>query len=302
MASYHFGWCDPAGNKTRAGWGKGLRAALVFAASAACGADADDAVSAATAVELIHNFTLVHDDVMDADRRRRGRATVWAEWGVPQAICLGDALHALAIEVLTTMQPVSLGHKAVDRLETTVVELCRGQTQDCMFDTQRTVRTDEYLAMARGKTAALTGCACALGALSAQAPDDLVANLDTFGREIGLAFQIVDDVIGIWGDPAATGKPVGSDIAHRKRTLPTTLALNAGTGQATELGRLYRSTAPMTTADIKRAKELLDECEAERIARRYAADRVTAAIAALHDDPKTSDLRALAHFVTRRDR
>lgn len=302
MAAYHFGWCDTSGNPTRTGWGKGLRAALVFGAARACGAAPGVAVPAAIAVELMHNFTLVHDDVMDADQMRRGRATVWSVWGVPQAICLGDALHALAIRVLVAALPNPVGAEAVTRLASAIVDLCRGQSQDCAFETRAHVHTDEYLAMAEGKTGALAGCATALGALCAGADAPTTTALETFGRELGLAFQLVDDILGIWGDPATTGKSTGGDLIRRKRSFPVIAALASGTPAAAELTDLYRSTAPITASEAARAATVIQVAGGKQSTSQQADERIAVAIAALPDHTMAQNLIGLAHLVIHRDR
>ncbi|RDI57687.1 polyprenyl synthetase family protein [Nocardia pseudobrasiliensis] len=301
MAAYHLGWRDREGNPTGAGWGKGLRAALVFAAAHACGVDARTVVPAAVAVELVHNFTLVHDDVMDADRLRRGRATVWTVWGVPQAICLGDALHALAIRVLTAAWPGSVGVEAISLVESAIVQLCHGQSRDCAFETRSGVRVEEYVAMAQGKTGALTGCATALGALCAGADAATVGRFETVGRELGLAFQLVDDILGIWGDPATTGKPVGGDLMRRKRSFPVVVALSSGTPAAAAVETLYRSARPITEVEAARAAIAVQAAGGRSAAALQADQRVAAAIAALPDPAGAEDLLALIHFVSRRD-
>jgi len=300
MAGYHMGWWDADRGGATGSPGKSLRAALTLASAAACGTDAD-AAPAAAAVELMHNFSLIHDDVMDRDATRRGRTTVWALWGESTAIILGDALHALASRVLTQLSDRSLALNAVERLESSCVSLCVGQYLDCDFETRRRVTVDEYLHMAAGKTASLMGCACALGALSAKADPSVVTAMDQFGYQLGLAFQIVDDVIGIWGDPERTGKPVGSDLANRKESLPVVAAHESGLPAAAELAEMYRSSAPMTHSDIARATQLVEAAGGRQAAQQYADDCFRAAIAALPEPLRSSDLMALAQLVIRRE-
>ncbi|WP_374213305.1 family 2 encapsulin nanocompartment cargo protein polyprenyl transferase [Crossiella sp. SN42] len=301
MAGYHFGWWDTAGTPTRADSGKALRPALVLAAAAACGAPPSAGVHAAAAVELAHNFTLLHDDVMDADVTRRGRATVWSVWGVPNAILVGDTLHALAIRVLTDERLAAVG-PAIARLESCVVELCRGEQEDCAFEGRPEVGMAECVRMAIGKTGALMGCCCALGALCAGADNTVVAGLDRFGREMGLAFQLIDDVLGIWGDPMTTRKPAGADLAARKKSLPVVAALTSGTPAGRELARLYHSPEPMTPAMVARATELAELAGGREWAQQEAARRWEAALDGLPDRHAAADLVALAELAVRRDR
>ncbi|QLL06592.1 geranylgeranyl diphosphate synthase IdsB [Mycobacterium vicinigordonae] len=301
MGGYHFGWWDADKGGAPATSGKSLRAALVFGAARACGYRGD-ATPAAAAVELIHNFTLLHDDVMDGDSTRRGRATVWRVWGVNNAILLGDALHALAIRILTESLGQTAALSAIARLEQTCLDLCVGQHEDCAFERCMSVTVPDYLRMAAGKTAVLMGCACALGALSAGADATTVCALDRFGYELGLAFQIVDDLIGLWGNPAATGKPVGNDLARRKATLPIVVALSSTGEAAVELAKLYKSDHAMTQQEIVRAADLVEAAGGREAAQRYANERMHAAMTALPDSMKSSELVALAQLVIDRDK
>ncbi|WP_432279065.1 geranylgeranyl diphosphate synthase IdsB [Nocardia brasiliensis] len=302
LAGYHFGWWDVTGTAVRAPGGKSLRSALAICAAVACGSPPSAAVHAGAALELLHNFTLVHDDVMDADVTRHGRATVGHIWGASSAVLLGDALHAMAIRVLATGLPALVAVDAVARLETAAAEMCHGQYEDCVFETREQVGVDDYLRMAAGKTGTLMGCACALGALCGGGDAETVAAMDEFGRELGLAFQIVDDMIGIWGDPGVSGKPAGNDLACRKRSMPVVAALGSGTDSVAELSNLYLSNAPMTLADVARATALIETAGGKAMAQRYADERLTAAIATLPSWSAAGELIALAQLVTHRDK
>lgn len=300
MGGYHFGWWDANRHGVPGSSGKSVRAALVYGVAQTCG-NAANASPAAAAVELIHNFTLLHDDVMDGDSTRRGRATVWSVWGVNNAILLGDALHALAMRILTESLGEIVAVRAIARLEQTCLDLCVGQHEDCAFERCTSVTVADYLRMAAGKTAVLMGCACALGALSAGADASTVCAMERFGYELGLAFQIVDDLLGIWGDPARTGKPVGSDLARRKATLPIVVALSTPGEAALELAKLYQSNHAMSPHEVRHAAELVEAAGGREAAQRYADERMHAAITALPDSKKSSDLIALAHLVIDRD-
>ncbi|KAA8881953.1 polyprenyl synthetase family protein [Nocardia colli] len=298
MGGYHLGWWDAEGTATPQPGGKALRPALTVCAAVACGATPRAARAAAAAVELVHNFTLLHDDVMDADQIRRGRPAVWAVWGIPDAMLLGDALHALAGRILVTGLPGRTATAAVARLESAVIEMCHGQHKDCRFRSGGHVDVEEYARMAMGKTGALMGCACALGALCAQADLATVSAMDTFGRELGMAFQFVDDLIGIWGDPQVTGKPT-SDLARHTMSLPVVSALGSGTAAAAELATMYdRDPAAM---DIARATALVESAGGRQNTQQLADNRVRAAIAALADPAAAADLMVLAGLVSRRN-
>ncbi|MEU4350655.1 family 2 encapsulin nanocompartment cargo protein polyprenyl transferase [Streptomyces sp. NPDC023838] len=305
VAMYHFGWEHADGTPAAGQAGKAIRPALVLAATAALGGDPEHALRAAAAVELVHNFTLLHDDVIDEDATRRHRPTAWTVFGTPDAIIVGDALLALALRLLAED-----GHPAAPaasaRLAACVIELCAGQQADCAFEQRgpQEVSLEECLDMAMAKTGALLGCACSLGALYAGAGPDEVAALDAFGREAGLAFQLIDDLIGIWGDPGRTGKPAGADLASHKKSLPVVAALTSGTPAAAELAELYRG--PMGAAAVRRAAGAVDRAGGRDWAQIHAADRMGRAVdqlsRAVPDLAAAGDLLALAEFVTRRSR
>ncbi|WP_204801920.1 geranylgeranyl diphosphate synthase IdsB [Mycobacterium riyadhense] len=304
MGGYHFGWWDPERSSTSATQGKFVRAALTFATAAVCDGSEESAAPAAAAMELLHNFTLIHDDVMDRDKTRRGRATAWNVWGITSAILLGDALHSLAIQLLaeTDLMEQSLALSIISRIEKSCLKLCLGQFQDCAFEGQVAVTVDEYLQMAGAKTASLMGTACALGALSARADDQTVSTMERFGYQLGLAFQAVDDVIGIWGDATNMGKPVGSDLVRRKATLPVVAALNSNCDASTELRELYRSESPTTYRDVARAIALIEAAGGREAAKHHAEERLRAAIALLPEVPAAAELIALSQVVVDRSR
>ncbi|WP_432095014.1 family 2 encapsulin nanocompartment cargo protein polyprenyl transferase [Streptomyces sp. bgisy100] len=305
IAAYHFGWQDAGGTATAGNAGKAIRPALVLAAAGALGGRAEQAVRAAAAVELVHNFTLLHDDVIDRDPTRRHRPTAWTVFGIPDAILAGDALHSLALRILA-QDPHPAATQAAGRLAACVVELCDGQHADCAFEQRAEVGLDESLAMAEAKTGALLGCACALGALYAGAGESAVAAMDAFGREAGLAFQLIDDLIGIWGDPADTGKPVGADIAARKKSLPVVAALASGTPAAAELARVYAMEGPLDAGALRRAADAVERAGGRDWAQSEACVRMASAVdqlaRAVPDLAHAGDLLALAEFVTRRSR
>ncbi|MFL1898656.1 polyprenyl synthetase family protein [Streptomyces tauricus] len=317
MAAYSLGWCEPGGApvSTPAG-GKGLRQALAVLGAEAAGAPRSAGVTAAVAVELVHTFSLLHDDIMDGDPTRRGRPTVWKAYGTGPAVLAGDALFALAVETLATTPgtPGTPGTprtdipSAVRHLSTALNDLVRGQADDLLFENRpwtgpEAVGPDEYRAMAEHKTGALLGCATSLAAVLAGAPRETVAALDRAGRHLGVAFQVVDDVLGIWGDPAVTGKPVHADLLRGKKTFPVLAAL--GTPAARPLARLLDSADPLGAADARRAAALIEAAggrgAALAEARRHLAV-VDACLAGLPAAARTTDdLRALLAFLVRRE-
>ncbi|MFF7901148.1 family 2 encapsulin nanocompartment cargo protein polyprenyl transferase [Streptomyces sp. NPDC088817] len=305
IARYHFGWEHADGTPAAGNGGKAIRPALVLTAATALGGPPARAVAAraAAAVELVHNFTLLHDDVMDRDATRRHRPTAWTVFGENDAILAGDALQALALGLLAeSRHPASPA--AAARLAGCVVELCEGQRADTALEQRAPgeVTLAEVLVMAEAKTGALLGCACAVGGLYAGAGEEEVEALDAFGRQAGLAFQLIDDVIGIWGDPARTGKPAGADLAARKKSLPVVAALTSGTPDAAELAELY--ARPHQEGEEEYLALVVERAGGRDWAQAQAADRMARAVAdlarAVPDPENAGGLLALAEFVTRR--
>ncbi|BBC91193.1 polyprenyl synthetase family protein [Streptomyces griseofuscus] len=234
MAAYSFGWCEVGGAPATTPGGKGVRQALAILGARAAGTDGRAGIPAAVAVELVHTFSLLHDDIMDGDAMRRRRPAVWKAYGTGPAVLAGDALFALAVE---TLAAVPQGARAVRLLSAALTDLVRGQADDLLFTTRPftgrdRVTVEEYRATAEAKTGALLGCACALGALLGGADEDTAEALDRAGRHLGIAFQLVDDVLGIWGDPAVTGKPTGGDLREGKKTYPVLSALTSPAARA----------------------------------------------------------------------
>ncbi|MEU3825852.1 family 2 encapsulin nanocompartment cargo protein polyprenyl transferase [Streptomyces sp. NPDC029080] len=307
---YHFGWQHADGTPATGNAGKAIRPALVLAAATALGGPAARAaaVRAAVAVELVHNFTLLHDDVMDRDTTRRHRPTAWSVFGVADAILAGDAVQALALRLLAE-DPHPASVPAAARLASCVVELCEGQHVDTDLERRapESVTLDEVLAMAEAKTGALLGCACAVGGLYAGASEEVVDALDGFGRQAGLAFQLIDDVIGIWGDPRHTGKPAGADLVARKKSLPVVAALTSGTPAAAELAALYGKPyleGEAEDGEIARTALAVERAGGRDWAQAEAADRMARAVQelarAVPGPEAAGGLLALAEFVTRR--
>ncbi|MDT0386537.1 polyprenyl synthetase family protein [Streptomyces dubilierae] len=300
MAGYAFGWCEVGGAPVAASGGKGVRQALAVLGAEAAGSPGRAGVPAAVAVELVHTFSLLHDDIMDGDTDRRRRPAVWKAYGTGPAVLAGDALFALAVETLAA-QPGGLG--AVRALSVALSDLVRGQADDLLFaDRPWTgpdrVRPEEYRVMAEHKTGALLGGAAALGALLGGAPPGTAEALDRAGRHLGIAFQIVDDVLGIWGDPRVTGKPVHGDLRERKKTYPVLVALDSPRGD--RLAALLRSGH-----DLGAAAALIERAGGRAAALAEARRHVTAVETALEAVPLTpraaAELRSLLGFLIRRD-
>ena len=234
VAAYHLGLADAAGHPMHSGSGKALRPALALLSARAAGAPPERGVTAAVAVELVHNFSLLHDDIMDNDTERRHRPTAWTVFGVGAAILAGDGLLALAQDLLLEDDTLK-GAWAARCLSAAVLRLIGGQGADLAFEKRDDVTLAECLDMAGDKTAALMACACSIGAVHLGAPPTLAMALAGFGAHVGLAFQLTDDLLGIWGAPEVTGKPVRADLRARKKSLPVVAALNSGQPEAADL-------------------------------------------------------------------
>ncbi|WP_290060026.1 polyprenyl synthetase family protein [Amycolatopsis solani] len=293
VAGYHFGWWDAQGEPSSADGGKALRPALVLLCAEAAGGDPADAVPAAVAVELVHNFSLLHDDVMDGDTTRRHRPTAWTVFGTGPAVLAGDALLSLAFEELTPEGAKLLSQGVLDLLE--------GQAADLDFEQRDDVTPPECVRMATGKTAALIGAACELGALHGTRP---AAPFGAFGRAAGLAFQHVDDLLGIWGNPAETGKPVYSDLQNRKKSLPVVTALSSGTEAGAELASLYEGTDPLDDTQLTRAAALVESAGGRQWSQAQSAALVAKGLRELSSVTPAArpaaELAALARLITTR--
>jgi geranylgeranyl diphosphate synthase, type I len=310
VVGYHLGWWEVDGTPVSDGGGKAVRPALALLSAGAVGGGrgrVQDAVPAAAAVELVHDFSLLHDDVMDRDLTRRHRPTAWSVFGAGPAILAGDALLTLAMNVLADS-----GHPAAEEgvrmLAGTVQELVEGQMDDLAFERRTDVGLPDGLRMAEAKTGALLGCACALGAMFGGGRPDEVAAMQRFGRDLGLAFQLVDDLLGIWGDPKSTGKPAGNDLRCRKKSLPVVVALTSGLPASRELAALYHGEGELTDADLTRAAMLVEHAGGRAWCRTRADALTAAALDQLPvgadgtESPAVSELRELARLIVRRDR
>lgn len=260
IASYHFGWAERDGSPHvgEGVWGKGVRPALVLACARAVGGRESEAVPAAAAVELVHQASVVQDDLLDADTVRRHRTTVWAAFDTSAAILAGDALFFAAVRSLHRAGSSPHRLSATGILIDAVQQLVAGEYADICFETRQEVPLSECVKMTAAKTGALVQAACALGALYGGAAPDRVEAMGRFGHHLGVAFQAIDDYLGIWGG-AATGKPVLADLQRRKRSLPVVYALASKTPAAEELAELYRGTGELTTAQVQRAAALIEQ-------------------------------------------
>ena len=293
MVRYHLGYAGPDLARTAEGTadrGKRIRPAVALLAAGAVGGDPETAAPVAAAIELLHNFTLVHDDIQDESPTRRHRPTVWRLWSVGQAINAGDALFAAAhlplYELLTRDTAPQVAMKLLDAFDRMTIAIVAGQTLDLEFETRLDVSPADYLGMIAGKTAAIVQYAAWAGALLGGASDAASERWAEFGLALGLGFQVRDDLLGIWGAPAQTGKATADDVRRRKQSLPLLLLRERldPAGRA-ELDRLYDAPS-LKEGGIARVLDLLAqegvrETVETEIARYH--DQATAALLAAAD-------------------
>ena len=306
MLQYHMGWVDESGQAiNNASGGKRVRPVLTLLVCEAVGGDPHPARPAAAAVELIHNFSLLHDDIEDGSPTRRGRPTAWTIWGSAQAINAGDTLFTLAFLAIPRLTPPGSDPALTNRMWPILGDICleltRGQHLDMSFETRDGVTTDEYLHMIRGKTAALLAGSALLGAMAGEADEPTLDHYRAFGESLGLAFQVIDDTLDIWGDPELTGKEPAVDIRQRKKTLPVLYGL----ARSDELRALYAQEESFSEAEVERAVALLGEIGArtyaEDLARQYTRDTLDSLEAAQPDGPTGECLHQLVHTLLHRD-
>jgi geranylgeranyl diphosphate synthase, type I len=307
MCEYHFGWRDAEGKPTGSpGTGRGVCLALPVLSARAVGAPAATAVPGAVALELVHVFTHVHDDIMDGDTLRRHEESLWKVFGVGPAILTGDAMFALALAVLVAV-PAG-GPAAMRCVLDMCLDLAAGQALDLEFekrpvDGPGAVDLVDYLAVADGKTGALYGCGLSLGAVLAEAPDHTVRALAAAGRKLGIAAQVADDIVGMWGDPAITGKPVLGDLARRKKSLPVLAALAADEPVRDRFVELW-SSPTWDEPVLRSVREVLDKANAREFCEEHADRHLRDAIAHLDEvampEPVRAEILGLAHYIRHR--
>ena len=290
VAVHHFGWDEDA-----AGGGKAVRPALALASASAVGGAPETAVDGAVAVELVHNFSLLHDDIMDRDQERHHRPTAWTVFGEPRAILAGDALVNLSSQVLLrTETPEAM--RATALLVDATARMIAGQSEDMSREGRVGVRIEEVIAMHAAKTGALLSCSSSIGAV--------LCGADAFGMQVGIAFQAVDDQLGIWGRPELTGKPTWNDLRQRKSSLPVVAALDTQCAEADRLRELLSETE-LSEAEIAEAAELVEACGGRRYAADEAERRLGLALRELERASMAPDAREeledLARFIVERE-
>jgi geranylgeranyl diphosphate synthase type I len=308
MARYHLGWEDVAGRPSES-TGKGVRSALCLLACEAAGGQTKTALPAAAAVELVHNFSLVHDDIQDRDRERRHRPTVWANWGDAQAINAGDALLVLARLALWSALEAGVGAETLVRaaktLDERTLEMVEGQVMDLSFEQFEEVTLGDYMAMIEKKSGALFDCALYLGGLFGSGDAETAEALGRAGRQLGVAFQVRDDMLGVWGAEERTGKQAAADIIRRKKSLPVVFALSHRAREVAEAVRRVYGRERATAEDVAEVLRALDGIGAREFCAGAAARKKEQALAALAGvalkEEAARELRQAAAFLLERD-
>jgi len=300
LLRYHLGWLDASLQPTVARTGKKIRPTICLLCCDAANGDARKAVPVAVALELLHNFSLIHDDVEDRGSERWGRPTVWARWGDALAINSGDAMLILSELALLGVEKdlgASVALRMLRVLNECSLRLTEGQHLDISLERNLRMTRDQYWKIIAGKTAALLGCSCQLGALAAGVDEERAHAFRVFGEQVGFAFQIQDDVLGIWGEPVVTGKPAAADIRGHKVTLPVIAALERATASIAErISAVYRADAPTDDA-VAEVVSYFDVLGVRALAESEAEGAVGRALAALElaapIPPHGDELRAL---------
>jgi geranylgeranyl diphosphate synthase type I len=295
---YHLGWEDAEGRPVPAAPGKLLRPIAVLLAAEALGTPPALAVPAAAAIELVHNFSLLHDDIEDRSERRRDRPTLWTFAGVPQAINTGDGVYTLARLAMLRLSERGFAAEVVLRaageLDEACLRLVEGQHRDIAMEGRVDVTGEAYLEMSAGKTAAMFAAPFAIGALLAGGADTTVEAFRAFGQHAGMAFQAADDLLGIWGDPAVTGKPASDDLRQRKMTLPVIAAIESGGDEAAALARDY-ARPPAPAADYAALGARIERLGGRAATAAFATAEERAANEVLAPLPLGEEWRAAFH-------
>ena len=306
IISYHFGWVDQNFQPATFDSGKRLRPTLCLLVFEALTGGYKDALPAAASIEMIHNFTLLHDDIEDGDLERRGRPTAWTIWGKPLAINTGDFLYTLAFQCLSQLQSSRFEPRKIFAVQRLIYQACLdltiGQDLDLRFEQLRDVTIEMYLDMIYKKTGALLEAAVRTGAMLGTSDEEVINNYGDFARNMGIAFQVRDDMLGIWGDSAKTGKSADNDLRRKKKTLPIIYMLSKAAGSRKEkLLALYAGAEVLTDTQIAFVRESLDWAGAYQFTQNAADTYIDNAFAALGkidlSNQPQQDLERIAKFL-----
>ena len=284
--------------------GKRLRPYMVIRSCQIVGGKSSNAMNAASAVEMVHNFSLVHDDIMDNDEMRHGVPTVHKKYGMPLAILAGDVLFSKAFQIISDSKlSPNATTQLVSRLAKACVDICEGQLLDVKMADERKIPSQaEYITMIGKKTAALFDVSCAMGAICASNKPKDISNLSSFGRNLGIAFQITDDLIGVMGDPKITKKPVGNDLREGKKSLPILMAIKLAKGKDKKIILKAFGNSKVTRKDLNKAVEVIRSLGIEESVRKQAQKYSEKAEKSLskYSGSTKSELITLLDFVVKR--
>ncbi|MBI2853762.1 MAG: polyprenyl synthetase family protein [Chloroflexi bacterium] len=302
MHRYHLGWVDDKGRAIERQGGKFIRSTLCLSSCKAAGGNISSALPAAAAVELVHNFSLIHDDIQDRSDLRRHRPAVWKVWGTAQGINAGDSMYAMAHVALTRLADRGVSDTKIVRaaatLGRTCLLLCEGQYQDILYEARHEISVEEYLDMVARKTGALMGASAELGALVGSYDDRVIEELGDFGIQVGIAFQAQDDVMGIWGREEETGKQQYDDIVGKKKTLPVIYALKkAGRPARQKLLSVYAEET-VSLEDAAGIVDILHDCGAYDYSRNIANQHLQRALANLEHVPNSQGKKELVDIAS----
>ena len=284
--------------------GKRLRPYMVIRSCQILKGEVSKAMPAASAVEMIHNFTLVHDDIMDNDEMRHGVPTVHKKFGMPIAILAGDVLFSKAFQVITDSKlSTNATTQLVSRLAKACVDVCEGQLLDIKMAEEKKIPAQaEYITMIGKKTAALFDVSCAMGAICATNKVKDITNLSSFGRNLGIAFQITDDLIGVMGDSKITKKPVGNDLREGKKSLPILMAIKSAKGNDKKIILKAFGNSKVSRKDLNKAVDVIRSLGIEENVRKQALKYAEKAEKSLvkYSGSAKMELISLLDFVVKR--
>ena len=310
MLRYYMGWVDENGRPHEAMEGKALRPTLCLFACEAVGGALEMAMPSAVALEFIHNFSLIHDDIQDRDEIRHNRKTLWAVWGDPKALVAGNVLRVVADECLHQLLDSGLDYDralaAGTLLTEAYLEMIEGQYLDLQFEGRHDISMSDYLNMISRKTGALIRCSLNLGAVVGAQEQGVGDAFKESGRAMGYVFQIIDDVLGVWGNEETTGKPVGADIRRKKNSYPVVYTMGKANDKDRKmLNEIYKKDE-LDDSDVDSVLAVMDRLDVKNQAQQEAEKYANVALESLAPVELSREARQevedLAHFLLVRDR
>ena len=306
MLSYAMGWVDVDGNPTMATEGKALRPTLCLLACESTGGTTGDAMPAAVALELVHNFSLIHDEIQDRDDVRRHRPTLWKVWGERKALVAGNVMRIIADMALWGHRDRATALTVAGLVTQATLEMIEGQYMDLHFEGRMDITMDDYLAMISRKTGALIRCSLVAGAAAGSGDPRTIRAFEESGKAFGMVFQVRDDYLGVWGVESATGKPVGADVRRKKNAFPFAYTMSKADGRDRDAMLEIYGQPEVGDGDVAAAVEIMERLGARESAQELAAHHSARAVEALQGielaREARRDIEELAHFLLVRDR